>query len=94
MKNLQCMRYRGSLYLLQLNPIRHSSFSSASKISFSRGNKVMVFLHTYVVISVWLWNFKGGGSQKVRFLANNQHTPKEKSLKDTYEECQFIKNWA
>ena len=28
------------------------------------------------------------------FLAKNQHTPKEKSLKNFYEECQFIKNWA
>ena len=43
------------------------------------------------VISVRLWNFKDGGSQKVRFLAKNQHSPKENILKDPYGECQFIK---
>ena len=31
------------------------------------------------------------GPKKIRFLAKNQHSPKEKSLKYSYEECQFIK---
>ena len=34
-------------------------------------------------MSVRWWNFKDGGSLKVRFLAKNQHTPKEKVLKNS-----------
>ena len=34
------------------------------------------------------------GPKKIRFLTKNQHTPKEKSLKNSYEEHQFNKNWA
>ena len=40
---------------------------------------------TYLLVSVGLWNFKDGGSLKVRFLAKNQHATKEKSLKNSYE---------
>ena len=29
------------------------------------------------VISVWFWNFKVGGSLKVRFLAKNQYTQRK-----------------
>ena len=29
------------------------------------------------LVSVRLWNFKDGGSQKVRFLAKNQHAAKD-----------------
>jgi hypothetical protein len=32
------------------------------------------------LISVWSWNFKDGGSLKVRFLAKNQHTTKAKKI--------------
>ena len=39
----------------------------------------------WALVSVWLWNFKDGGSKKVRFLAKNQHATKEKSLKNSYE---------
>ena len=39
----------------------------------------------YPLVSVRLWNFKEGGSLKVRFLAKNQYAIKEKSLKNSYE---------
>ena len=29
-----------------------------------------------VLMSVWLWNFKDGGSQNARFLPKNQHALK------------------
>ena len=29
------------------------------------------------LISVWLWNFKEGGSEKARFLAKNQYTQRK-----------------
>ena len=38
-----------------------------------------------LLVSVRLWNFKDGGSYKVRFLAKNQHATKEKSLKNSYK---------
>ena len=38
-----------------------------------------------VMISVWSWNFKDGGSFEASFLAKNQHGTKEKSLKKFYE---------
>ena len=31
----------------------------------------------YTLISVWLWNFKDGGSLKASFLAKNQHATKK-----------------
>ena len=42
-------------------------------------------LHKCIKVSVRLWNFNDGGSQKVRFLAKNQHATNEKSLKNSYE---------
>ena len=51
----------------------------------------ILILCVFNLISVRFWNFKDGGSQKL--LAKNQHTPKEK-FKKSYEEWQFIKNWA
>ena len=33
-------------------------------------------------MSVRLWNFKDDGSQKARFLSKNQHTQKEKKIKN------------
>ena len=47
-----------------------------------------------ILTSVRLRSFKDVGPYKVRFLTKNQHTSKEKSLKNSCEECQFIKNWA
>ena len=35
----------------------------------------------YVLVSVRLWNFKDGGSKKVRFLAKTRHTCNENFLK-------------
>ena len=43
------------------------------------------FVVTPSLISVRFWNFKNGGSLKVRFLAKNQHATKEKSLKNSYD---------
>ena len=49
--------------------------------------KIKELFITYLntVISVGLWNFKDGGSLKANFLAKNQHTTKEKSLRKSYK---------
>ena len=49
---------------------------------FGKKNKRSPIYNLYLLVSVRLWNFKDGGSQKVRFLAKNQHATKEKSLKN------------
>ena len=45
--------------------------------------------NTYLLISVRLWNLKDGGSQKVRFLAKNQHNQKL-----SLEKYVFNKKWS
>ena len=36
-------------------------------------------IYTQVLISVWLWNFKDGGSLKARFLSKHQHNQRNKN---------------
>ena len=59
--------------------------SISIKLTFLQGIFSIFALLGYVIISVRSWNFKYGGSLKASFLAKNQHTTKEKSLKNPYE---------
>ena len=62
------------------------------KVSYFWLLHIKIITNAIHLVSVRLWNFKDGGSLKVRFLAKNQHNPKEKSLQNS-EESYFIKNW-
>ena len=76
--------------LLQVGELFRCHLWSIVHLSSSNCRRGALFFYN---VSVRLWNFKYGGSSKVRFLAKNQHTPKEKVFKNPYGECQFIKNW-
>ena len=45
------------------------------------------------LVSVRLWNFKDGGSEKVSFLAKNQHTTKENFKKNPKRNVSSSKIW-